>query len=86
MESTRLKSRGDYEEGGGSLFGKPPGLVAVLIGNAVVLVAAVVQGAVYYSMLPDELPAHFDWQGTGQLIKIIIFILFQSILFCVSWC
>jgi len=63
MESTSLKSRGGYEERGSNLFGKPPGLVAVLVGNAVVLVAAVVQGAVYYSMLPDELPAHFDWQG-----------------------
>jgi hypothetical protein len=65
METTSLKSRGGYvEEGSGAgVFGKPPGLVAVLVGNAVVLVAAVVQGAVYYSILPDELPAHFDWQG-----------------------
>ena len=83
MESTRLKSREGYEEGGSNLFGKPPGLVAVLVGNAVVLVAAVVQGAVYYSMLPDELPAHFDWQGT----RFIIFFLILSIDFCswVSW-
>jgi hypothetical protein len=64
MESSSLKSGRDEESG---FYGKPPGLVAVIAGNAIVFIAAIVQGAVYWSILPDELPAHFDWQGNNVL-------------------
>jgi len=60
METRTLKGKSQPSS---SLFGKPPGLVSVIAGNAVVFVVAVLQAAVYYYVLPEELPAHFDWQG-----------------------
>jgi len=47
----------------GLLFGKPPGLVAVVAGNAVVLIVAITMGVVYWNILPSTIPAHFNWQG-----------------------
>jgi len=48
------------------LFGKPPGLVAVIAGNAVVLIVAIIMGVVYWNILPSTIPAHFNWQGKAD--------------------